>query len=1036
MITLMLLYMFYHGVLADEAKPSSIELYKGAQELVNDVGGIISNKEQLKKIESDEKFERKIEGIEKLERSNRDLSIKSFEDYVKDYPDSPYVPDALYRLSKLYYEKASQTVIKDTENYEKEYQKFLRGEAQVLPPEPVADYSKAIRTLNRLISDHKTYKYRDEAMYLSGYVYFEQGNVKKGIRSYETLIKEYPKSNKLAEVYTRLGEYYFDSGDLSKAVYYYSQALEYPDSQYYENVLYKLAWTYYHKKKIEEASGFFVSLIDYDEKKFGKGYSGATVNEAKNYIAIGYAESRQGIKRAYDFFGRIGGRSYEYEVMKRILYIYCGSDRINEAVDSFNFIIAHYPYHQENPVIDEKLLNSIKADQTPRLLNRERDRMIQLFGEGSIWREKNKDNPEAVTTAEEIIKKQLIMAAVYHHKKGDERKDRKEYIKAAKLYYEFLSKYPMDGLVAGARYNYAKVLFNLKDYRGAIKEYTAVQDYTDDEKLKEESSFSIIAAWHDRLKREDPKKYSSKEIKPLLAGEKLLPRNNLDEKELATIDACKKYERINPKGQRLALVWYVEAEIYFRNNMFSESRGKYGLIIEKYPSDSIASDSMRNIIASYAHEKNYTEVEEWSKKLLASRMADKNAIGDDREIKNLMTGSVFSSAKSMEEEGRYEEAASEYIRLSKQYPRSEYSDAAMYNAGLIYEKTGNSAKAISIYEMMLAKYPKSKNSTGAMFRTAVSYEKQLYLGNALRLYDHIIKKYPNTAFAADSNYSAGRIRRAYGQYDKAADHFMSYSSGSHEQTERSSSLMLSASLYEMSAKYTKALKAYERYIEDNKKDIDGACKAHIGKARIYEKLNKKDLARAEYKSVTNSFKAYGSPSGTKAAEYNAEALFKTVNDISAQYRAINKKGVFGSMKTAYEKKQTLLQEISRRYLEVIELGSPEWSVASLYMMGIEFQNFADFLYSTPAPKEINTEQLKLEYKSQVQAQVMPYEDKAIEYYEKCIAESARLKVANEWTKKSTHKLAQLKPGQYQDSSDEITMVYPSIEIKDQGFVGR
>jgi cellulose synthase operon protein C len=1038
MITLIFFYMLCQVVLADDVKPAKIDFYKGAQEFINEVDSIMSNKQQLKKIESDEKFEDKVENIETLERSNMDLSIKSFESYIAKYPNSPYVPDALYRLSKLYYEDASQKAIKDTENYEKEYQKFLRGETQVLPPDPVADYSKAIKTLKRLTDNYRDYKYRNEALYLAGYVYFEQGNIKNGTETYNTLIREYPKSDKLAEVYTRLGEYYFDSDDLSKAVYYYSQVLEYPDSPYYENVLYKLAWTYYHKKKIDEASGFFASLLDYNEKKFGPDHTSSTINEAKNYIAMGYAEFAKGVKGAYAFFRRIGGRNYEYEIMRRITEAYCSSDRIKEARESFNFIIDHYPYHPENPIVDEKLLNSINPTQNLKLLNIERDRMIQLFGEGSVWREKNKDDPKALATAEEIIKKQLIAAALYHQKIGDDRKSRKEYIKAARLYYEFLRKYPMDGLVAGARYNYAKVLFNLHDYKGAIKEYTAVQDYTEDEGLREESSFSVVTAWQNRLITEQSTKYASKDMKPLVGvNGKLLPPNELNAEEASTVMSCQKYEKLNQRGQRLARVWYIEAGIYFRNNMFEKARKKYNEIIENYPKDKTASESIRSIIASYTYEKNYPKVEEWSKKFLALRSSDQDMGKDEDEIRSLMTGSVFNSAKGMEEEGRYEEAANEYIRLERQYPNSEYADAALYNAGLMYEKRGDANGAIRSYNMMLDQYPKSKHSLSAMFRVATNYEQQLDFGNAMYFYGKIIKKYPKTDLAVDSNYNSGRIRRAYNQYEKAANHFMAYSVGSKDQQEGASALILSGSLYERSKKYAKALNAYEKYIKDNNKDIEGVAKARIGKATVYDKMGKKDLAYKEYEKLTDELKVSGNPSGTKIAEYNAEAMFRMIQPLSDRYHAIRVKALsVDAMRLGYEKKQELLQKLSEEYLKVISLGSPEWSVGALYMMGYEFQEFADFLYKAPVPKEINTEQLKGEYKSQVQTQAMPYEDKATEYYEKCISESARLKVANDWTKGSRQRLAQLKPKEYKDNKDEITVVYPSADIKDHGFVGK
>ena len=597
----------------------------------------------------------------------------------------------------------------------------------------------------------------------------------------------------------------------------------------------------------------------------------------------------------------------------------------------------------------------------------------------------------------------------------------------------------MDGLVVGARFNYAKVLFNLGDYDGAIKEFTAVQDYADDDKFREESSFSLVTAWQNKLRKNNPRKYAMKDVKPLLDKDgKLLPPSKLDEDEEQTIAVCLKYEKLNSQGKRLPRVWYTEAEIYFRNNMFDTAREKYSNVVELYPNDKVAVDSMRNMVASYTYEKNYSKVEEWSTKLLASKDFGNNVSSDTEEIKSLMTGSVFKSAKAMEQDGKYEDAANEYIRLAKQYPKSEYSDAALYNAGIIYEKVGDPTNAIRSYRLMLVKYPRSKHTVETLFRVAVNYEQQLDFPNSIYFYEEITKKHPKTEFAADAHYNAARIRRAYNQYDKAADHFMAHSIMAKEQKEKAESLMLAASLYDKSENYAKALNSYESYIKRNHRDLDGVMLSHTNKAKIYSTLGKKNLAYKEYISAINTFKASGNPSSDlQANEQNAEARFMLVYDLSNKYHSIKvKKNSVKVMKLAYDQKQKLLQTLSEQYLKIINLGSAGWSVAALYMLGFEFQKFAEFLYDIPIPKQINTEQLITEYKSQIQTQAMPYEDKAIEYYEKSISESARLKVANDWTKRARQRLSKLKPEQYKDNKDEIPVVYPSVDIKDYGFIGK
>ena len=1020
---------------ADEFKDAKVDFYNGAKEFIGEIDSIILNKQYLKKLDLDERFEGKVENIEMLEEANRTVGIKAFEKYLVDYPDSEYVPDVLYRLGKLYFEDSSQKLIKDTESYEKEYKKFVRGEMQVLPPEPAVDYSLATKHLNRLIRDYKDYRFRGDALYLLGYCYFEEGQVDKSVDIFNQLIKEFPKSDKLAEVYTRLGEHYFDADDFEKAVYYYTHVLEYPDSVYYENVLYKLAWIYYHRKKVIESSDYFVTLIDHNEKQFGKEATGSFKNESKNYIAISFAESIEGIKGAYSFFRRIGGRHYEYEIMTKICDLYLMSERMPEAIDAASFIMQNYPYNPDNPVLQDKLINHFRRDEKMDLVNKERERMVVLFGEGSEWRNKNKDDKRAIIAADQLIEKQLVSVAYFHQERGDKNKDKKEYIKAAKLYYEFLRSRPSDIMSVGARFNYAQVLFNLGDYKGAANEYKAVREYTEDVGYKEKSGFGLVSALQNRIKLTDPK-YVSKEIKPMLSEKgELLPASGLNKIETELLDACNKYLEVNSIGKRAAYVMYVKAEVLFRNNKLEDARVVYKDIIEKFPNDKVTVDSMKNLIATYNYEKNYDQVRYWGNRLLATKTLEDKV--DIKEIKGLVTGSVFRSAKKMEDSGKLVPAAEEYIRLAKQYPRSEYSDAALYNAGVIYEKTGDSALAIKSYRAMLASYPKSKHASSATFRTAVNYEQRLDFDGALYYYEEITKKYPDSEFASDSQYNAYRLRRGRGEYYRAAEHLMKYQARSRDAKEKSSSVMTSAWLYEKSGDTKKALDTYQIYIVKNPKDLDGVMKARIASGNILESNGKYEQANIEYDKAIQFFKTSGSPNTGVAFEYNAEARFKKLSGLVSKYDSIKIKNgdTAKTIKDNYDRKETLLKKVADEYLNVVELGAAQWSVASLYMIGYAFQGFAKFLYEAPVPVELNTEELVNEYKKQIDQQAMPYEDKAIEYYEKSIAESARLKLVNDWTRLAKTRMSELNPEQYSYGKVEATVYSPAIEIKDYGFMG-
>ena len=181
--------------------------------------------------------------------------------------------------------------------------------------------------------------------------------------------------------------------------------------------------------------------------------------------------------------------------MVKICELYLSSDRMPEAVKAIAFVLANYPDNPDNPTLQDKLISNFRRDEKMDMVNKERERMIALFGENSAWRIKNKDNAQAIINADQLIEKQLVSVAYYHQDRGDKRKDKKEYLIAAKLYYDFLKTRPSDVMSVGARFNYAQVLFNLKDYKGAANEYKAVREYSSDVGYKEKSGFGLVSSY-------------------------------------------------------------------------------------------------------------------------------------------------------------------------------------------------------------------------------------------------------------------------------------------------------------------------------------------------------------------------------------------------------------------------------------------------------------------------------------------------------------------------------------------------------------
>jgi len=294
-------------------------------------------------------YEKKIRIDEAEERVRRIAAITLFEDFLRRYPnDKRWTPDVIFRLAELYFEKANDEYLQSTDRYDKEMQKFEKGELAVAPTPPKQDYSQTIELHRRLIREFPRYRLVDGAYYLLGFCLSEMGELERGNQGYLSLVcsnrfrapltdaappettppdalgagkkrlkSRVPggatpvragldttsydgcepliaKSRFNGEGWIRIGEFHFDENQLGHAIAAYKKVMDVgpKDNPYYDAALYKLAWTYYRADQFMEAIKHFDMLVAYADKEKEKTGKKATEMrpESIQYLGISFAE--------------------------------------------------------------------------------------------------------------------------------------------------------------------------------------------------------------------------------------------------------------------------------------------------------------------------------------------------------------------------------------------------------------------------------------------------------------------------------------------------------------------------------------------------------------------------------------------------------------------------------------------------------------------------------------------------------------------------------------------------------------------------
>ena len=243
-----------------------------------------------------------------------------------------------------------------------------------------------------------------------------------------------PKSRFNAEAWIRVGEYHFDENQLGAAIAAYQHVLDLgsENNPYYDESLYKLAWTYYRADRFVESIKHFDQLVVWADKEFERtGKAGSEMRpESIQYLGVSFAEEdwdgdqlpdgETGLQRAERFYANRKDEKHVYEVYRRLADILFDTTKYAEAITVYKLVLDRWPYNPENPDVQDKVITALERSREFDKAIREREEFTRRFGKGTEWERRNQNNPQALKKARVYDEQALIQAAVFHHKAGQE----------------------------------------------------------------------------------------------------------------------------------------------------------------------------------------------------------------------------------------------------------------------------------------------------------------------------------------------------------------------------------------------------------------------------------------------------------------------------------------------------------------------------------------------------------------------------------------------------------------------------------------
>jgi len=1030
-------------------------------------------------------YSSQISTLEVVEQRRRDGAIAAFEEYIRRYPRTPgYTPDALFRLAELHFEKANSDYLNADEAYQVEMQAYEDGERADPPALPTRDFSQTTALFQRLVDDWPEYEQVDGALYLLAYTKLQSNDEEDARDLLMTLVEKYPESRFVPEAWVRIGEYWFsiadNAEDLENARYAYEQAMQYRDSSFFDKALYKLAWTYYRLDQFDKAIHEFKRLVEYsDEQERQTGRSGSVLRaESIQYIAVSLAEqdwdldgsvdSEFGMPRVRAYLS--GDEPYEREVLVQLVDYMFDNTRFDIAGDVIHFTLEKYPRDADNPQLHEKLILALVRDGRQDEAFTERGKLLSYYGPQSDWYayQKRVGREVSLRYADNMVKDNLIQSATWFHEQAQNLKDeaivrqdeemlamaRDRYRSAASAYADFLARYPNDKDIYQWNFYYAECLFYSSQYDPAYEQYKVVRELdlvknTYQEKAAFNAIKSLEFDLQERVARgeisgraltgaaaDDAREAAQQQTEEAGASAEndgqivVIQPDPIPERVYQYVTAMDRYVVLglkNDSDPELDLKFAFQAgKLFYDYKDYNTARERFAWVVDNYPESELAYLSGSLILETYRQEQDYANLAMWAEKLSTVIKGDQaQAIKD--EVRQFQLGAMFKSAEQLFNAGKFDEAATEYLRLVNNAPDHPYASKALNNAAVAYENIGKYESAMNLFERVNRDYPNDPLAGYALYRVAVNSDRFFDFDKAIQSYELFYEKYKggDSETLRDMGFDVSERRQTalrsaailtanMQRYTKAAQLFEQYVSTYPSADDAAGAQWLAIENWKKAGNtraMTNAIGVHRRNYGSRSEESVRVLEGMTMIADNHADSGSQSKALAEYRNILKEYSARGIAKGQPGSYYGAKARFQLAEAEFQQWRKIEIKGSMKQQGKLLEKKVADQAVVAASFQDVFNYGSLEWTLAAYFRTGSTYQAFAQALYEVPIPYEEGSEQWEI-YRTQLDDMVVPLEDKAIEYYEGAVQRAREEKVVNEWTKRTLEHLNEYMPAKY------------------------
>jgi cellulose synthase operon protein C len=963
-----------------------------------------------------------LHSTEKRRDDKRIEAIGLLRAFLGSNPTGEARADGMFKLAELLWEEARRVYLIRMDAYGRALEKCAQTKGTCKTPrEPRIELGEAETLYVELSRTFPKFRRMDLVTYLIGFAAKEDGREDEAMARFQEVIAKYPGSPLYGDAWMMVGEHYFAQSLWQKAIDAYAHI---PDTAATSDLAtFKTAWCYWKLGKSERAAKDFKRVLDkaIEAERTGtaaqKRRSASLRDEALEYLVVVFTEDRSiSAQEVFDFLASIGGERYSRDVMIRVAESYAGQAEWERSNEAFRFLIKMEPKSIKAADYQREIVQNWTSALDVERAQDEIKILLDSYGPSTEWARQQK-NREALARSLDTTEQLVRVTATNIHGEAQRREKLAKlprprdgcatspigsqelallYRKAADAYELYLSAFAHSKAAAKQaielRYYRADILcFKLAKVEAAGDDYLAVGKSAPVGKLHKDALLNAMAAF-----------------------EAARPKDTVGRRQLHAVDkkfgeAIDLYATLFPADPTLVGVIFKNGQMFYDYGEYDEAIKRFGVIVTKYSKDPNAGPAGDRILAALGKAQDYENIEDWARKLkTAPSFASKDQ--QDR-LSRLIVESIQKSGDKYADAGKYEQAATFYLRVPKETSDARVAAQAMMNAGVMYEKAKQPEDAADVYIELAQKYATSAKDIAAKaaFSAGVVYEKVIYYERAAKAYELVVDKFGgdrNDPRVADSLFNAGVLRQALGQNSRAIAHYKKYKDQFASRKDAPDVAFNIGVVYQDAGQEGPAYQAFadytRRYRSSGRRVIEAHTRAGLMALRLGQHKRAKDeleAAQSVHRRASAKEKADGKAWAAQARYQEGELIFREYEKVTLDVKP-------AQLEKALKLKSKLLAEAEKVYLSVVDYQDLKWATAALYRVAQVYDGFAESLVNASTPKGLTEDQADA-YRMALDTYVVTIQQKALELFRAGYTKAIQMQVYDEYTAKIREALGRL-----------------------------